>query len=153
MRLFRPASFVSIIIIARVSLAATVLRVSTRREQIEFMLVREDTLSRMSHLRFQRCTCAVSPKTFACVLPYPGETCITTNGRTTHRLVAFYRFDDSSSAMCVPLVNCVLFVCDRLEAECPWVREIGHRLNGQQPLLYRTRTSPQRPGESSLFLL
>lgn len=58
--------------LVHVSLVATV-NTYPLREQIEFVFVREDILSRMSHLRFQRCTCTINPKTFACVHMYSDQ--------------------------------------------------------------------------------
>lgn len=50
------------------------------------------------------------------------------------------------------MYSCVFTVSRcRLEAECPWVREGGHRLSGQQPLLYRSRISVGKVGKQLRF--
>lgn len=132
-------------------MAATVLIRIRRREQIEFVLVREDIPSRMSHLRFRCCTCTVNPEMFAYVsvcteqiriwrVLYDREDAWENDvlfDRTLPDFISFWK------------INLYLSFCFRLEAECPWVREGGRRLNGHQPPLFRSRASPQKSGKCS----
>lgn len=58
--------------LAHVSLVTTI-NTYPQCEQIKFMFVREDILSRMLHLRFQRCTYIINLNIFTCVFMHKYE--------------------------------------------------------------------------------